>query len=563
MKKKATDQLVYEEVFPRPKPTDPYDFPSFLERNLVLEVRQEVHSFFGHISDLESKYPGLDYTHPTHRMRLSRWQWHRRLFRAFDALGLTDAEIHGLTKWEGTKWAKERYEKDQGIIIRDTTADFIGEWVPPEERPASPSPSSSHGDQEARAEDSDDEVQASVGVELNERLVQRAAAHLAGDMSEPLDEEWEQWLKAALEAGEFPLIEAELQNRQAGNRPFDINLAHVVPQHIMAAATSGRWSDVPSALQSILRPELQRNSRNRPEARVPMSQNFARRTPGERNWLSASRSVTTRRPVPEAETDHPSLADPVQPLPSSREREFTPAYGNRPAEHTRRRAADRLEAEAVAAAALLERPHEGTPGRRAEAEFFLTRIAERNRLRSSLTERRPTPETRRVTSSATPQPTATARVPTQPSQISYQDSRGSATPSASASATATRTSSPARRPLGSLSSDLEALSRAREAVLSRAAESSSEQQASPNTSLAEQERRRLRLPTAEELMALEEAAAADRRSLLNIQRDLTNLTQRYHELSASNTTEPGATRRRITVRIPSIGPAPPTAEHTP
>src|SRR6187549_1751815 len=134
MKGPSIDQLVWETMFPKPRQQDPPSFQHLLQRYLVLEVRQEVHSYYGHLDTQEAKYPGLDYTNKIHRIRLSRWPWHRRLFRAFDNLRLTNAEISGLTKWEGTKWAKERYEKEQGIVIRDTTADGFPDWIEPEHR---------------------------------------------------------------------------------------------------------------------------------------------------------------------------------------------------------------------------------------------------------------------------------------------------------------------------------------------------------------------------------------------------------------------------------------------
>jgi hypothetical protein len=122
MKAPAIDQLVYECLFPKPKATDPQNFQGLLQRNLVPEVRLETQAFYGHLSSQEAKYPGLDYSYQPHRVRLSRYTWHRRLFRAFDNLGLTKSEIASLTKWEGTRWAKERFEREQGIVIRDTTS---------------------------------------------------------------------------------------------------------------------------------------------------------------------------------------------------------------------------------------------------------------------------------------------------------------------------------------------------------------------------------------------------------------------------------------------------------
>ncbi|KFY15589.1 hypothetical protein V492_01882 [Pseudogymnoascus sp. VKM F-4246] len=208
MKRRAIDELVYEHMFPHPKPTDPQNWAKFLERHLLTEVRQETACFYGSLDTREAQYPGLDYSYPPHRMRLSRFTWHRRLFRAFDTLRLTESEIAGLTHWEGTRWAKERFEKEQNIKIRDTTGDCIQDWVDPTE--ARPEMSSlpvqeaeffdfdelreneglDDADQmDEDGEESDVEVE-SVGVELNRRL--RAGFS---------DEEYEQWLKEAAEAG--------------------------------------------------------------------------------------------------------------------------------------------------------------------------------------------------------------------------------------------------------------------------------------------------------------------------------------------------------------------------
>jgi hypothetical protein len=62
-------------------------------------------------------------------MRLGRFKHHKRLFEAFDNLGLTYGEIQDFCCWEGTKWARERYEKDEGVKVVDTTGDEIGPFV--------------------------------------------------------------------------------------------------------------------------------------------------------------------------------------------------------------------------------------------------------------------------------------------------------------------------------------------------------------------------------------------------------------------------------------------------
>lgn len=223
MHKPSLAQLVYSALFPRPRTTDPVSFSAHITRNLVPEVRIETSTFYGSLDCIEAQYPGLDYSYGPHRMRLSRFQWHRRLFRVFDELRLTEAEISSLCRWEGTKSARERYEKEEGVIVRDTTADT----VPP--APATPLPSVEvHLDdseahmsneemvvdedvpreyeeatpkdpleEDTEADSSDEELQ-SYGVELNHRLfAARAAREQGADV--PLDEVWEQWLKEASE----------------------------------------------------------------------------------------------------------------------------------------------------------------------------------------------------------------------------------------------------------------------------------------------------------------------------------------------------------------------------
>ncbi|PYI05024.1 NPR2-domain-containing protein [Aspergillus sclerotiicarbonarius CBS 121057] len=235
MHKPSLAQIVHSTLFPRPRASDPATFSAHITRNLVPEVRIETSTFYGSLDCPEAQYPGLDYSYGPHRMRLGRFPWHRRLFRAFDELALTEAEISSLCRWEGTKSARERYEKEEGVKVRDTTADSI--------RPASPSPLPSievhyeddEDDEEAfpevdlqfdtcqtlrptsgliddrgidciveekEEEDSSDDEMESCGVELNHRLMAATAAREQGD-DVPLDEDWEQWLKEAGERGSY------------------------------------------------------------------------------------------------------------------------------------------------------------------------------------------------------------------------------------------------------------------------------------------------------------------------------------------------------------------------
>lgn len=250
MKGRPIDQLVFEQMFPKPRTQDPQNFHALLQRHLILEVRQEVHSFYGHLDTPEAKYPGLDYNNRIHRIRLSRWQWHRRLFRAFDALRLTPNEISGLTKWEGTKWAKERYEKENNCEIIDTAADGMPVWDPQNQDTRRHTHVAFHTEHDAPLtagesmieddyEDSEAEWE-SVGVSLNQRLQERVAARAAGDSSLPLDEAWEQWFKNAVETGEIGSVRDSLRERR----------------RMMANARAGHWEEIPEALQDMVRDML-------------------------------------------------------------------------------------------------------------------------------------------------------------------------------------------------------------------------------------------------------------------------------------------------------------------
>ncbi|KAL8783664.1 MAG: hypothetical protein Q9213_004458 [Squamulea squamosa] len=266
MHKPLLAPILYGRLYPTPKPTDPPNFQVHISKQLVPEVRAETARFYGHIDCIEAQYPGLDYALAAHRLRLSRFPYHRRLFQAFEQLRFTNAEIQTLCKWEGTRWARERYEKDTGSRVRDTTWEGIAEARP--ETPTvtrtalrggyNPSPVA-HGphqreldslmepnamedlvrnvqdeeedeleededeeeagdkgeegegedsdeevdDAEPEPEESEDELQQSVGVELNQRLMAATEARNRGEEA-VLDADWEQWLKEAAERGGIP-----------------------------------------------------------------------------------------------------------------------------------------------------------------------------------------------------------------------------------------------------------------------------------------------------------------------------------------------------------------------
>lgn len=278
MRGPAVEELVFEAMYTCPKQNDPQNFQAFLQRDMIVEVRQEVQAYYGHIDTPEAKYPGLDYCNPTHRLRLSRWPWHRRLFRVFDYLRLTPNEIASLTKWEGTKWAKERYEKEQDVIIRDTTADVWerrGEVEVDDEpemplqafsRPASVE-SEEDGDDvimdeaeedsdEAEEEDSDegdDHYESDDTMAVYRRLGLHASLRQAGELPAMEDDEWEQWFKNVVETGQLASIVWSVVRPTHVHTNHSPPPAHLFPQSMLNTARASRWHEIPDFLHDVLR----------------------------------------------------------------------------------------------------------------------------------------------------------------------------------------------------------------------------------------------------------------------------------------------------------------------
>jgi hypothetical protein len=356
MKGPPIDQLVYTHMFPKPKSTDPQNFQGLLQRQLVPEVRHETQAFYGGLSSQEAKYPGLDYSYQPHRNRLSRYPWHRRLFRAFDALKLTGSEIAGLTKWEGTRWAKERFEREQGVTIRDTTGDGIEDWVEPELRVPVARTEVQDGEvremednenegqgEEAENEDEDMDDEASdsdveihsVGIELNERLRAAVAQREAGNAATVMDEEWEQWLKDAVEAGGIPFLSSDLSPNAniPGTRPAtDMQAMH---PRLLNAARLGQWQQIPDFLQDIVRQNIEANNRRMEDSETAStssarsSSNFSARLSGppRPRAVPIPNSTTGRmdpRTVARLDADFSRI---LPPLPTGRVTARTPRGG--------------------------------------------------------------------------------------------------------------------------------------------------------------------------------------------------------------------------------------------
>ena len=236
MRKPRIEELVMSRLFPQKKDIDPSDWQNYIRRSLVQEVRKENVYFYGISNCLESRYPGLDYANPAHRLRLNRFPCHRKLFTVFDELRLTDYEIQHLCKWEGTRSARETYEANKRVKIKDTTWNGVHDF---RDRMATITVASAYteetmdtevgeisdndveledGNEEIRdydegeeppEEESEDELQRSVGVDLNQRLLAAAEARARGEEA-TIDADWEQWLKEAAERSNLPNITRNL-----------------------------------------------------------------------------------------------------------------------------------------------------------------------------------------------------------------------------------------------------------------------------------------------------------------------------------------------------------------
>ena len=230
MRKPIIEELVMSRLFPQRKNIDPSEWQNHIRRNLVQEVRRETVCFYGTFSCLEARYPGLDYANPAHRLRLNRFPCHRKLFRVFDELRLTDYEIQRLCMWEGTRLARETYEANNRFKIKDTTWNGVHDFrnrratvimasgstqqtIETESGEISDNDSGSQdGNGETRdfdegeelfEEESEDELQQSVGFHLNQRLLAATEARARGEEA-AIDADWEQWLKEAMERGDLP-----------------------------------------------------------------------------------------------------------------------------------------------------------------------------------------------------------------------------------------------------------------------------------------------------------------------------------------------------------------------
>ena len=274
MHKPDVELLLFIRLFPNAMPTDPPTLGIHVQQNLVPEVRRETGRFYGPIDCLEAQYPGLDYANPAHRLRLSAFTWHRKLFRAMDDLRLTEHEIRSICTWEGTRHAREQYETLHRMKIHDTTWDCIETGQASAQAPMAFSAEIRGGEGESYISDDDEEMSdealsdedeedeemvggigsselgedpesedghshsvlsRSVGVELNQRLLaatEAATEARARGEDVVLDEAWEQWLKEAAERDEaspgFPPLMRTGSSQQVP--PNSTQWGHTIPE---------------------------------------------------------------------------------------------------------------------------------------------------------------------------------------------------------------------------------------------------------------------------------------------------------------------------------------------
>ena len=116
-------------------------------------------------------------------------------------------------------------------------------------------------------DDSDVEIR-SVGVELNERLRAAVAQREAGNSATVMDEEWEQWLKDAVEAGGLPFLSSDLSPNAhiPGTRPATDSPA--MHPRLLNAARLGQWQQIPDFLHNVVRQNIEATNRRLEDAAI-------------------------------------------------------------------------------------------------------------------------------------------------------------------------------------------------------------------------------------------------------------------------------------------------------
>jgi hypothetical protein len=113
----------------------------------------------------------------------------------------------------------------------------------------------------------------------------------AGNAATVMDEEWEQWLKDAVEAGGLPFLSSDLSPNAniPGTRPATDSPA--MHPRLLNAARLGQWQQIPDVLHNIVRQNIEANSRRTEGAAITPTTPAAPSTAPSSNtslatWLS-------------------------------------------------------------------------------------------------------------------------------------------------------------------------------------------------------------------------------------------------------------------------------------
>jgi len=149
-------------------------------------------------------------------------------------------------------------------------------------------------------DDSDVEIQ-SVGVELNERLRAAVAQREAGNSSTVMDEEWEQWLKDAVEAGGLPFLSSDLSPNANSSGPRPATESPAMHPRLLNAARLGNWQHIPDILHNVVRQNIEATNRRLEDAAItpttPVATSSTSSTPTNSNssfWSSTRPSLSPR-----------------------------------------------------------------------------------------------------------------------------------------------------------------------------------------------------------------------------------------------------------------------------
>ena len=144
-------------------------------------------------------------------------------------MGLTYNEIQEFCCWEGTKWARERYERDEGVKVVDTTGNEIGPYVDRREL---------RREELSRRGSITRKTDIEVVVE-NQESIEEADEEMSDADSEGGDEENEEEVTAEEALREVTALEEHISELTRRRQQSIVNRDHDYNRRIMAAFEQG------------------------------------------------------------------------------------------------------------------------------------------------------------------------------------------------------------------------------------------------------------------------------------------------------------------------------------